>query len=266
MVGGSHLPNFILLWFLLLSLHNDIFFPFSLLTCPNIPLHHSHSPSIFSTSPPSRHPPSYHLLPITPPSPSCFLFHNGGRCRRLLPNVQSITHVPVLVILIVSNTNVQCITHRCNQAALFYLVSQSLYFWIVTQQYYKFFQCSKWPKKLNVSTIHASTVQMYFCKSTPGRPRCIFCICSDLATVSPSQTILSLQCACKATCIILVFLNCKATPAYGTLLYLVICLSSTAVGGWWWWGRGGRGVRPHKCSSFWPVSSRYRRGFVQTDL
>ena len=29
---------------------------------------------------------------------------------------------------------------------------------------------------------------------------------------------------------------------------------------------GGRGVRPHKCSSFWPVSSRYRRGFVQTDL
>ena len=85
------------------------------------------------------------------PPPSCFLFHNGGRCRRLLPNVQSITHVPVLVILIVSNTNVQCITHRCNQAALFYLVSQSLYFWIVTQQYYKFFQCSKWPKKLNVS-------------------------------------------------------------------------------------------------------------------
>ena len=180
------------------------------------------------------------LLHIPPsPPPSCFLFHNGGRCRRLLPNVQSITHVPVLVILIVSNTNVQSITHRCNQAALFYLVSQSLYFWIVTQQYYKFFQCSKWPKKLNVSTIHASIVQMYFCKSTPGRPRCIFCICSDLATVSPSQTILSLQCACKATCIILVFLNCKATPAYGTLLYLVICLSSTAVGGWWWWGRGG---------------------------
>ena len=32
-------------------------------------------------------------------------------------------------------------------------------------------------------------------------------------------------------CIILVFLFCKPTPAYGTVLYLVICLSSTAVGG-----------------------------------